>query len=42
MSGYTDGAIEHHGVLDEGTRFIAKPFSAPVLLRKVRQICDSG
>ena len=29
MSGYTDDAIVHHGVLEPGTRFIGKPFAAP-------------
>lgn len=27
MSGYTDNAIVHHGVLDREARFISKPFS---------------
>src|SRR6185436_20457751 len=33
MSGYTDDAIVHHGVLEEGTAFIAKPFSIHALAR---------
>lgn len=36
MSGYTDEAIVHHGVLAEGTPFIEKPFRAKELLEKVR------
>jgi CheY-like chemotaxis protein len=40
MSGYTDSAIEHHGVLEPGMRFIAKPFSAIDLTRKVREALD--
>ncbi len=38
MSGYTDNAIIHHGVLDPGTHFIAKPFSAADLTRKVGEV----
>jgi DNA-binding NarL/FixJ family response regulator len=30
MSGYTDDVIVRHGVLDEGTEFIQKPFTADV------------
>jgi PAS domain S-box-containing protein len=41
MSGYTDDAIVHHGVLDEGTAFIAKPFSPEALTHKVRETIDS-
>ena len=36
MSGYTDDAIIHHGILDEGTPFIQKPFTSDALLRMVR------
>ncbi len=39
-SGYTDEVIGHHGVLDEGTRFLQKPFSQPTLAKKVRQVLD--
>jgi CheY-like chemotaxis protein len=42
MSGYTDEAIGHHGVLDEGTHFLQKPFTADALLRKIREVLDQG
>jgi len=42
MSGYTDDAIGHHGMLDAGTHFLQKPFTSDGLLRKVREILDAG
>ena len=41
MSGYTDDAIVHHGVLEEGMAFIAKPFSIDALTRKLRETLDA-
>lgn len=40
MSGYTDNAIVHHGILEPGTAFLAKPFTPNVLTRKIREVLD--
>jgi len=40
MSGYTDSAIAHHGVLAQELNFLQKPFSPKVLARKVREVLD--
>ncbi|MBN1771846.1 MAG: PAS domain S-box protein [Deltaproteobacteria bacterium] len=40
MSGYTDDAIVHHGVLVAGTQFLSKPFTAIDLTWKVREVLD--
>lgn len=42
MSGYTADVIAHHGVLEEGTHFIHKPFSLPDLAVKVRKVLDGN
>ncbi len=39
-SGYTENAIVHHGVLDEGIDFIQKPYMAEELLVKIREILN--
>ncbi len=40
MSGYPDEAIGRHGLLEPGTPFLQKPFTADGLLRKIREILD--
>jgi len=40
MSGYTDDAILHHGVLQKGVNLIQKPFVLHELAKKVRQVLD--
>ncbi|MCF7797090.1 MAG: PAS domain S-box protein [Lentisphaeria bacterium] len=40
MSGYTENAIVHHGVLEENVDFIQKPFGPNQLLEMVRRVLD--
>src|SRR2546421_9310028 len=40
MSGYTDEAIVHHGVLDANVEFIQKPFTPVGLSKKIREVLD--
>jgi DNA-binding NarL/FixJ family response regulator len=40
MSGFTDDAIVHHGVLDQSVFFIQKPFSPEALALKAREVLD--
>jgi CheY-like chemotaxis protein len=39
-SGYTQNAITHQGRLDPGVELISKPFTAPALGRRVRDLLD--
>jgi PAS domain S-box-containing protein len=41
VSGYTDSAIVHHGVLEPGTHFLQKPFSVEQLAGKVREVLEA-
>jgi two-component system, cell cycle sensor histidine kinase and response regulator CckA len=42
MSGYSDSAIEHHGIVDRKAAFLEKPVMAGDLLRRVRQVLDGS
>ncbi len=41
MSGYTDDAIVHHGVIEDSVHFIQKPFSTEDFLVKIRNVFNS-
>jgi CheY-like chemotaxis protein len=41
MSGYADSTFTQNGILEEGTAYIQKPFSAAGLAGKVREVLDS-
>jgi len=42
MSGYTDRAIVHHGILDQDIAFIGKPFTPDALVLKVVEILNQN
>ncbi len=41
MSGYTENAIGHNGMLEEGIILLQKPFTLPALKAKVREVLDT-
>jgi two-component system, cell cycle sensor histidine kinase and response regulator CckA len=42
MSGYTDEAVIHHGLVDASVAFIQKPFSPDALAKKVREVLEGA
>ena len=41
LSGYTENMIRHQGIACENDDFLQKPFTADVLMRKIRDIFES-
>ena len=41
MSGYPDGAMIHHGMLDPGVAYLPKPFTTDAIARKIREVLDA-
>jgi signal transduction histidine kinase/ActR/RegA family two-component response regulator len=42
MSGYTENAIVHHGILDSGIAYLQKPLIPDTLARRVRAVLDAS
>ncbi len=42
MSGYSDEAIQRHGMLADHSAFLEKPFTERALTRKVREVLDAS
>jgi PAS domain S-box-containing protein len=41
-SGYTENTIVHHGIVDAGVNFIAKPYVPEEFAQRVREVLDRG
>jgi PAS domain S-box-containing protein len=41
MSGYPDGAIAAHGMLEAGVAYLAKPFTTEAIVRRVREVLEA-
>jgi len=41
MSGYPDGAIASHGMLEPGVAYLAKPFTTEAVTRRVREVLEA-
>jgi PAS domain S-box-containing protein len=41
MSGYPDGAIASHGMLEPGVAYLAKPFTTEAVARRVREVLEA-
>src|SRR5436309_1070398 len=42
MSGYPDGAIASHGMLEPGVAYLAKPFTTEAITRRVREVLEAS
>ncbi|MBE0567839.1 MAG: response regulator [Krumholzibacteria bacterium] len=42
VSGYTNNAIFHQGLLEPGVAYLQKPFTGPDLARRLREVLDAG
>ena len=41
MSGYTENAIVHHGILDAGIEYVQNPLVPDALAHRVREVLDT-